>query len=140
MRKILLITIGLSVGLMADFVRDADTNIVTDSATGLRWQDDPTPSGTSWQGAIDYCEALTLGGESDWRLPNLNELTSIVDDTVYNPSISSVFVNTASNGYWSSTTFAGSTGYAWIVNFYYGTQGRSNKTTSGYVRCVRAGQ
>ena len=140
MKKILLITIGLSVGLMADFSRDGSSSIVTDSATGLQWQDDATPSTMTWQGAIDYCEAFTLAGKSDWRLPNFNELTSIVDDTVYNPSISSVFVNTASYYYWSSTTNTIYTGGAWIVNFYYGHQNSSSKAYSHYVRCVRAGQ
>ena len=139
MKKILLIMIGLSVGLMADFTRDANTAIVTDSVTGLQWQDDTTPS-KSWQGAIDYCEALTLGGKSDWRLPNINELTSLVDDTVYDPSISNVFQHTISNLYWSSTTNAGGTSTAWIVYFGNGSQDSSTKTNSSYVRCVRAGQ
>ena len=52
-------------------------NIVTDSATGLEWQDDAVGTKTTWQDAIARCEALTLDAKSDWRLPNLNELTSI---------------------------------------------------------------
>jgi len=140
MKKILLIMIGLSVGLMADFVRDTNTNIVTDSLTGLQWQDDTTPSAMTWQGAIDYCEALTMGGKSDWRLTNINELNSLVDDTTYSPVISAIFQNTISYRYWSSTTNAGHTSYTWVVNFYNGSQSRSVKTDSDYVRCVRAGQ
>lgn len=138
MRKILLIMIGLSVGLMAaNFMRDGNTGIVTDSATGLQWQDDARPSTMTWQGAIDYCETLTLGGKSDWRLPNINELNSIVDDMVYDPSISNIFQNTISGYYWSSTTNASLTGDAWLVPFGYGNQGHNPKSYNFYVRCVR---
>jgi len=139
MKKILLITIGLSVGLMAAFVRDANTSIVTDNATALQWQDD-APALMTWQLAIDYCEALTLGGQSDWRVPNINELNSLVDDTLFNPAINPAFLNTISNGYWSSTTLASSTATAWLVYFDDGGQGGNGKANNDYVRCVRAGQ
>jgi len=141
MKKILFIIIGLSVGLMADFVRDGSTSIVTDTATGLQWQDDTTPISMTWQGAIDYCEALKLGGKSDWRLPNINELTSVVNVSVDSPSISNIFVNTVSDKYWSSTTLTQFTNNAFIVGFSFGYQSSNYaKTTSHYVRCVRAGQ
>jgi len=70
MKKILLITTGLSLGLMADanrFSRDDTTQIVTDTTTGLQWQDDANASSLTkkWTEAIDYCEALTLGGHDD---------------------------------------------------------------------------
>ncbi|MBU1667443.1 DUF1566 domain-containing protein [bacterium] len=139
MRTILLIMIGLSSLLTADFTRDAN-GIVTDSTTGLAWQDDSIGSQMNWQSAIDNCEALTLGGHEDWRLPNLNELTSLVDDREYNPSIDDVFQNTASNYYWSSTTYANYSYYAWCVYFSSGLQGNSYKSHNNYVRCVRAGQ
>ena len=116
-------------------------NIVTDSATGLEWQDDAVGTKTIWQDAIARCETLTLDAKSDWRLPNLNELTSIVDDTKSYPAIdTTVFNNTISNYYWSSTTIAGSTNYAWRVYFNYGPQYGNYKTDNSYVRCVRAGQ
>lgn len=139
MKQILLIILGLSTLLWADFTRSGE--IVTDSNTGLQWQDDAIGSTTSWQDAINYCENdLSLGGHNDWRLPNIKELTSLVDDTTYNPSISTVFENTASNYYWSSTTHANYTSNAWRVDFYNGYQYRSYKSNSNYVRCVRAGQ
>jgi len=139
MKKILLITIGLSISLLADFSRNNDTKIVTDNETGLQWQDNESVSMT-WQEGINYCEALTLGSYDDWRLPNRNELDSIVDDTKYNPSTSPVFQSFESNGYWSSTTYASISYYAWVVNFRNGRQYDSNKSLSFYVRCVRAGQ
>jgi hypothetical protein len=62
------------------FVDNSD-GTVTDTSTGLMWQQ-ATASGTyTWEQALTYCENLTLpaGGYSDWRMPNRNELQSIVD-------------------------------------------------------------
>jgi len=126
-------------GVSADFTRDDNTKIVTDNETGLQWQDNEKVR-KRWKEAINYCEALTLGTYDDWRLPNRNELNSIVDDTKYNPSISPVFQSFASRNYWSSTIFANASSTAWIVYFYNGDQLNSTKSFSYYVRCVRAGQ
>jgi hypothetical protein len=137
--------IGVSSLIASSFSRNAN-GVVTDSRTHLEWQDDYSDNSnnikqTIWQSAIDYCENLNLDGKSDWRLPNLNELTSLVDDTRFNPSINSSFQNTYSNGYWSSTSSLGNNGTAWIVYFNYGSQGDSTtKDNNRYVRCVRAGQ
>ncbi|MFT5661094.1 MAG: hypothetical protein ACI9TV_001740 [Sulfurimonas sp.] len=137
MKAILLILITFSLSY-AGFTRSND--MVTDSTTSLVWQDDVTPTTMSWQNAIDYCEASTLGSQSDWRLPNINELTSIVKDTDSHTSISNVFGNTTSNHYWSSTTKASDIGRAWWVSFDFGYDSSDDKTDRNYVRCVRGGQ
>ncbi|MBN2782884.1 MAG: DUF1566 domain-containing protein [Campylobacterales bacterium] len=139
MKLILFLLIGINL-LFADFSKSGD--IVTDNTTGLFWQDnsDAKELTKTWQEAIDYCEALKLGGYSDWRLPNKNELLSIVDYSLYIPSINSTFENITSGYYWSSTTNADSTSYAWDVDFGYGGAGNYGKTGSTYVRCVRGGQ
>ena len=140
MKQILLIMIGLSISLLADFSRNNDTQIVTDNETGLQWQDNESVNKT-WQGAIDYCENLTLGSYEDWRLPNINELTSLVDDSKSKPSIDTVVIHTGSKGYyWSSTTRADYSGIAWSVNFGYGFRASKYKDANLYVRCVRTGQ
>ena len=77
---------------------DNGNGSVTDSATGLIWQKCSAGLGTTvgncstgsissynWSNSISYCEALTLGNRSDWRLPNINELGSIIDYTKSNP-------------------------------------------------------
>ena len=138
MKKIILCLIIISSFLLADFSRSSG-GVVTDSATNLQWQDNVDAVSKDWQGAISYCEDLILAGKDDWRLPNLNELTSIMDDTVYNPSISSVFSHATSDGYWSSTTHT-SYNHGWSVNFSGGYQNHGYKTVNHYVRCVRAGQ
>ncbi len=90
---------------------------VTDDATGLVWQQ-ADASSTSWQDAVDYCENLSLAGETDWRLPNVKELQSIVDysrspDTTASAALDAKFSATSftnENGctdwgyYWASTT------------------------------------
>ncbi|MBI5634638.1 MAG: DUF1566 domain-containing protein [Nitrospirae bacterium] len=81
----------------------------------------------------------------DWRLPNVKELESILDDTLNNPSIDQIyFPGTQSLNYWSSTSFANpySNGYAWKVAFNGGDIGNSSTFDSSinnsYVRCVRS--
>jgi hypothetical protein len=133
---------SLAVGLQAEFLRDDSKNIVLDSSNGLIWQDDTEVKTTkmTWAVALTYCEGLSAGGYDDWRLPNQNELRSIIDKSRVSPSLSPKFVNFASNYFWSSTTYAGSTDGAWGVDFDDGYDYAYYKTSSFYVRCVRAGQ
>ncbi len=129
--------IGISM-LNADFTKSGD--IVTDSVSGLEWQDDAVGSTMTWESAITHCEALVLGGYSDWRLPNINELKSIADRSKISPAIVSGFENTSSNDYWSSTTYENSKDYAWVVGFGNGNVYYYRKGNSFYVSCVRDGQ
>jgi len=140
MKKILLITISISMLLFADFIKNGD--IVTDTVTNLQWQDNADAKNItkSWLGAINYCENLTLAGHSDWRLPNINELKSINDRSKRNPSVVNGFTNISSSYYWSSTTNEDGGFDAWIVNFYFGFVGNGYKDNNYYVRCVRAEQ
>lgn len=139
MRTIFLIMIGLISLLSADFTRDSATDIVTDNERDLMWQDDADARSIqkTWSEAINYCENLTLGSYSDWRLPNINELKSIVDKDKDTLSIVDGFRNISTNDYRSSTTYAGYEGNAWYVSFYGGRIFNSNKYGEYYVRCVR---
>ncbi|MCP5501728.1 MAG: DUF1566 domain-containing protein [Leptospiraceae bacterium] len=124
---------------------------MTDSITGLIWQkcglgrnndsscsdDTGVADITSWQSAIDYCNNLNLGSITNWRLPNRNELQSIVDYTTDSPAIdTTAFPATASTYYWSSTTKSSFTGTAWYVDFDEGKIYQGFKTSSYDVRCV----
>ena len=114
---------------------------VTDASTGLMWQQTGTATGMNWETAVAYCEGLSLAGYADWRFPNRKELRSIVDYSVYNPATNvTSFPNTVSSNYWSSTTAAGNTGFAWGVSFYRGSDNSSKKSNAYYVRAVRGGQ
>ena len=61
---------------------------VTDTNNGLMWQQE-TIGPMTWEETLSYCEDLQLSGYDDWRLPSINELHSIVDYSVINPSIDS---------------------------------------------------
>jgi uncharacterized protein DUF1566 len=61
-----------------DFSDNKDGTI-TDSATGLMWQQTDSQKSMDWQEALEYAEALELAEFTDWRLPNAKELQSIVD-------------------------------------------------------------
>ncbi len=118
---------------------------VTDNSTGLMWQQAEGGSKT-WTDALSYCNNLSLAGNSDWRLPNVKELTSIVDYTRGGPSINTAaFPNANAFSYWSSTTFTYYAGYAWPVDFDNGfvnnyVNVNSPASDDYYVRCVRSVQ
>jgi pimeloyl-ACP methyl ester carboxylesterase len=133
-------------GVHAAFV-DNGNGTVTDTSTGLMWQQDTARDGEgnydpmNWEEALAYCESRTLGGHTDWRLPTIKELRSLVDYSRYNPAINTAFFpNTVSCSYWSSTTDALSTVYAWGVDFDYGGDGWDGRSYGSYVRAVRGGQ
>ena len=130
------------VGVVAAALVDNGDGTISDTETGLMWQQAETGA-MNWQGALSYCEDLVLptGGYDDWRLPDRNELQSLVDYSRYNPCLDKTFFpGVLSSGYWSSTTYAGSTGCAWLVSFYYGYVNDVSKAYSCYVRAVRSGQ
>jgi hypothetical protein len=111
--------------------------IVTDSLTGLVWQKTYV-TGYTWQQALDYCEGLSYASETDWRLPDINELTDLVNYGTYNPA--SNFPGMPSDGFWSSSYDLDNMGYGWGVRFGDGMQRSDYPKTDGYdVRCVRGG-
>jgi len=131
----------------SNFTRNATTKIVTDNTTGLQWQDNrgvKEDYDTTWERAINRCEDLSLGGYCDWRLPNINELNSIVDHSRYYFAWNNVFryynLDKHYNGYWSSTTRAGVKKFAWYVGSLSGKLNRFTKYTDFSVRCVRGGE
>ncbi|WP_034640128.1 DUF1566 domain-containing protein [Desulfovibrio inopinatus] len=92
-----------------DFV-DNGNGTVTDQATGLMWQQNDSGTTYNWEDSLAYCENLTLGGRSDWRLPNAKELQSIVDytrspTTTGTAAIDPIFSTTdIQSYYWTGTT------------------------------------
>ena len=120
---------------------------VKDAVTGLYWQKGYT-SNKTWQQALEYCENLVSGGFSDWRLPNINELSSIVDYTKTNPAVNTSYLNMPSSGteykFWSSTTKKSIITSAFEIDFKTGARIRTvntedgAKTNKNYVRCVRS--
>lgn len=79
-------------------------------------------------------------GKSDWRIPNIKELHSIINYELIGPSIDPIFAPTSTGFYWSSTTNANSSSFAWAVVFFDGTIFADGKSNSLRVRAVRGGQ
>jgi hypothetical protein len=115
--------------------------IVTDTVTGLMWQQGES-SQMSWEEALAYCEGLELGGYDDWRLPNYNELQTLVDyEKAEHPSIDTdFFPNANAFSYWSSTTYVNNPYWAFSVQFNGGSAHGGEKSTSNWVRAVRGGE
>jgi hypothetical protein len=133
------------------FTVQSDNQTVTDNLTGLMWTKNANlPNGpVTWQDALNYVADMNAGtypnfGYTDWRLPNVNELESLVNAELYNPALplNHPFINVKSYYYWSSTSFANYTLYAWMVHMTYGFVNYDSKTAFAnvYVWPVRAGQ
>ncbi|SEH08190.1 Lcl C-terminal domain-containing protein [Candidatus Venteria ishoeyi] len=133
----------------------------TDPATnggfeGYADNDGAICSGYQAGNATSYCNtqafvarvnAVGLCGHRDWRLPNVDELLSIVDNDHTKPSIDTVyFPNTPSSGFWSSSPYANYSDYgnysdyAWSVFFDDGYINYNYKSSTLRVRLVRGGQ
>lgn len=149
MKQIFLVMIGFSILIYADFSRD--NGVVIDNKTELVWQDDYSDNAGSiksatWQEAINYCKALSLDGNVDWKLPNKNELLSIINYSKHTPALDSAFqyIDSDKYKYWTSTTSTKDTENAFFINMNTGHAGivdsNNDKSSTNYVRCVRGGQ
>ncbi len=141
---------GQQKDISSNFVDNQDGTI-QDKLTGLVWQkcsrlltNDASCSGTpsagsgGWILALTYCNGLNLASRS-WRLPNINELYSILDVSVAtSPTINtSIFPNTgAGPNYWSSTTLNGNAANGWLIGFAAGAIPLSGKGGGNQIRCV----
>jgi hypothetical protein len=114
---------------------------VTDTDTGLMWDQDTPDNAMTWESALSTFENSTWAGYTDWRLPTIQELRSLVDYSRFNPVINiTYFPDTAASCYWSSTTYANGTDVAWGMYFDYGGDYLNFKDGLYYVRAVRGGQ
>jgi hypothetical protein len=120
---------------------DNGNGTVTDTSTGLMWQQAASSSALKWEEALAYAEGLPLAGYDDWRVPTAKELQSIWDYSKWSPAIDKTFFpgTLTSNHYWSSTTYAYGTSIAWRVTSTLGTLGPEYKSSTSYVRAVRTG-
>ncbi len=120
---------------------DNGDGTVTDLSTGLTWQQQPA-GWMNWEDSLVYSESLSFAGHTDWRLPNVTELQSILDYTKYAPAIDpTAFPEMTSGYFWTSTSSARRTGTGWLVrvsdgNIYDG----QSKSNNQQVLVVRGGQ
>lgn len=131
---------------------------VLDRETGLVWEQSPSILFLiPWEDAQIHCNQLRTGARLGWRLPTIQELSSLVDPNVAYPGPTLPAGNPFSNVigtplrgsyYWSATTYAGNTTEAWLVSFsngvvspfFNGIPNDVDKTWAFNVWCVRGGQ
>ncbi len=129
-----------------------DGQVITDNCTGLMWQKTPPGNTMSWIDSLVFARDLTLAGFSDWRLPNVNELLSIVDygrypgmaiNPVFDIPVGDDVAGYGAESFWSSTSYAATLeGKAWRVGFASGEiyiLEAQSKNNSHAVRAVRGG-
>jgi hypothetical protein len=139
----------------SDGTTPINDSIVVDQLTGLMWTQNgnsPGPAACSpgttksqWSNALDHIACLNLNtylGYADWRLPNVNELQSLIN---VNQSDSAAWLNTqgfinAQSHQWSSTVYAANPIYVWPTYISNGFLGDASKTVDFYVWPVRGGQ
>ncbi len=149
----------------AELVDNGD-GTVTHTQTGLMWEKKVAGSGClhcvddtyAWSDGmsefVSHVNGITdvpsiqpgLGGHSDWRLPTIAELQTILllgpeppapFPCSTSPCIDPIFGPTAAGKYWSSTTLANNQARAWFVFFDTGGANDDLKTDSDHVRAVR---
>jgi len=118
---------------MQRFIKN-NNDTITDTETNLVWQKNHAGP-MSWQDAMDYASKLSLASYNDWRLPTAGELFALIDLSKCNPATD--FPETPSKWFWSSSSYAPHSGYAWYVSFDYGYVNNGGKNYGYSVRCVR---
>lgn len=133
----------------------------SDSTTGLMWEklaDDGSihdwDTGYTWADAIAVkiasLNSTNFAGHNDWRLPNINELQSLVHYGTSYPSSYAVTDTACAPGctvatcscikaesYWTSTTSMRTLSEAWVVSFVFGFVTPGDKSLHAFVRAVR---
>lgn len=139
--------IGSGLPNEAEYTDNGDS--VTDELTCLEWQKSAPSETYDWTEALAYCDALSLNGQDDWRLPTRIELTSIVDftkspavDRSVFPDAGGGFHKTASD--WILTIrqqgAGAGTDFAWAFNVSDGIVSNAySKADAAALRCVRGG-
>jgi hypothetical protein len=123
---------------------------VLDKETGLVWEQSPRYStASSWDVAFLRCYGLNLGGRKGWLLPTIEELSSLIDETV--PTISgsprlpvghpfNLSSFSSPFEFWSSTTPPYDTTVAMAISLENGgVVGNFKASDQGSVWCVRGG-
>jgi uncharacterized repeat protein (TIGR02543 family) len=137
----------------ADFDTTATDGTVIHAKTGLMWKrcaEGQTWNASDctgiaiffdWLGALAWAANSTFAGYTDWRLPNVKELQSIVETCGYGPTINqTIFPATPVSRFWSASGYGPVPAGAWLVFFFDGLVDANGKSYGFPVRLVRGGQ
>jgi hypothetical protein len=106
-------------------------NTMLDNLTGLIWETAPDAAGYDWAGALTLADGSTVGGYTDWRLPNINELESMSNSEWVSHASwlnSNGFTGVYNGPHWTSTTDGNTTANAWYFDFANGETETGAKT------------
>ena len=133
------------------FIDDGE-GTVTDTGTALQWKrcaegqvwDGRGCTGAAasftWRQALELADSAIYAGVSDWRLPNIKELASIVEKACSSAAIDlSVFPDTPPSTFWSASPTAYEPGQPWNLFFGSGDMAHSDAGAPAHVRLLRAG-
>ena len=124
-------------------VRHRPTDLVwSRCAVGQTWTGSECsgePALLDWSDALNTASEADLAGQADWRLPNRNELASIIESRCFEPAINgSIFPDSPAAGFWTSSP--AETHSAWQVEFAEGAVFQQLDTQAAAVRLVRGGR
>ena len=123
-------------------------DLVLDRETGLIWPRNASviPAAQTWLDSNTTSRELRLANRIGWRLPTVEELSSLVDIRNTIPALPtghpflSLQIAEASPAYWTSTNGENSGSAAWFVNLRTGGAGLGTKSIDGFAWPVRGGR
>lgn len=118
---------------------DFNNEAVRDNTTGLIWELSPRMEVYEWDWAHRQCSSSAVGGRTGWRVPTVDELSSLVDVSSRDLKLPAghPFTHVESAIYWSSTKHKDNSGYALFVNLSSGRSAALEKYMASFVWCVR---
>ena len=120
---------------------ESNREAVRDKSTGLVWERSPALEMSDWEMAQRRCSSSHAGGSTDWRVPTVQELATLVEPSSIEVKLPSdhPFANVEASIYWSSTERRGNRAYASFVSFSSGKSATLEKYMPSFVWCVRGG-
>ena len=98
-----------------------NSEAVLDKESGLVWERSPQTTSARWVVARRTCIEKNVGGHKGWRLPSLEELTSLVDPSIAPPGptlpTGHPFLTVQSTVYWSATRVDEDARGSWAIHF-----------------------
>ena len=114
-------------------------DVVIDRTTGLMWQKKPDGSVRIWKVAKRYCQNLTLGGYTDWVLPEIEVLRDMINkENLFDPWLEGERYWASSFSFSNNNSQTDSTSKCHI-HFDLGLVTCIHNPWGFYVRCVRGG-
>lgn len=115
-------------------------NIFVDKKTKLVWEDtlENFEPSVDYYEAEEHCSNLKIGKHTNFRIPTMDELQTLIDYKKYKPAIIDGFNYVENEPYWTSTPFADDDKQVWLIHFQKGERMVKDKHYDRYIRCVES--